>query len=141
MTDTSASRPSLFRPESLRARQLAWQGHAVLALGLPAAFTTVASLALAAATGALVIFGSYAHRVDMQGAILPSSGVIAISAPVSAWITNLAVREGEPVNKDALLYTLDLDTATKDGSTQQQIIKVLTSEREMLIQQIDRKTR
>jgi membrane fusion protein len=141
MTDTSASRPSLFRPQSLRARELTWQGHAVLALGLPAAFTTVASLALAAAAGALVIFGSYARRVDMQGAILPSSGVIAISAPVSAWIKNLAVREGEPVDKDALLYTLDLDTATKDGGTQQQIFKVLTSEREMLVQQIDRKTR
>jgi membrane fusion protein len=73
--------------------------------------------------------------------MLPSSGVIAISAPVATWIKNLAVREGEAVDKDALPYTLDLDTATKDGGTHQQIIKVLTSERKMIVQQIDRKTR
>ncbi len=141
MAEASASRPSLFRSQALRARELAWQGRPALALGLPAAFTTLASLALAAATAALVTFGSYARRVDMQGAILPSSGVIAISAPSPGWIKNLAVREGEPVDKDAPLYTLDLDTDTKDGGTQQQIIKVLTAEREMLVQQIERKTR
>ena len=133
MTDASASTPSLFRPQSLRTRELAWQGRPALALGFPAAFTTFVSLALAAATAALVAFGSYARRVDMQGAILPSTGIIAISAPSPGWIKNLAVREGEPINKDALLYTLDLDTATKDGGTQQQIIKVLTAEREMLV--------
>ena len=33
------------------------------------------------------------------------------------------MREGEAVEKGALLYTLDLDTATKDGGTQQRIIE------------------
>ena len=53
----------------------------------------------------------------------------------------LAVREGESVEKGTLLYTLDLDTATKDGRTQQQIIAAQTAAREMLTQQIDRKIR
>jgi len=89
----------------------------------------------------LIAFGSYARRVDMEGTVLPSAGLITISAPTSGWIEALAVREGEVVKKGAVLYTLDLDTATKGGSTQQMIINVLTDERAMLAKEIDRKTR
>jgi membrane fusion protein len=90
---------------------------------------------------ALVTFGSYARRVDMEGRILPSGGLVAILSPFPGWIAALAVREGDVVEKDARLYTLDLDTATKDGDTQQQIIKAQTAARETLTQQINRKTR
>jgi membrane fusion protein len=141
MTDIGASQRSLFRPESLRARELAWQGRPALALGLPAAFTSFASAALTAAIAALIAFGSYARRVDMEGTVLPSAGLMAISSPAPGWIAALAVREGEAVERGALLYTLDVDTATKDGSTQQQIIGAQTAAREMLTQQINRKTR
>jgi membrane fusion protein len=141
MTDVDTSQRSLFRPDSLRARELAWQGRAALALGLPAVFTSLASVALAAAIAALIAFGSYARRVDMEGTVLPSSGLMAISSPSAGWIAALAVREGEAVEKGTLLYTLDLDTATKDGKTQQQIIITQTTAREMLTQQIDRKAR
>jgi membrane fusion protein len=141
MTDIDASQRSLFRPESLRARELAWQGRPALALGLPAAFTSFASVALAAAIAALIALGSYARRVDMEGTVLPSAGLMAISSPSPGWIRALMVQEGEAVQEGTLLYTLDVDTATKDGSTQQQIINAQTAAREMLTQQIDRKTR
>jgi membrane fusion protein len=141
MTDTSTSQRSLFRPESLQARGLVWQGRAVLSLGLPTGFTTVSSVALAAATAALIIFGGYSRRVDMEGAVLPSTGVVAISAPSSGRIETLAVQEGEAVEKGAVLYTLDLDTATKDGATQQRIIDAEVGGREMLKREIERKTR
>ena len=142
MADIGTSQRSLFRPESLRARELAWQGRAGAGRwALPAAFTSFASVALAAAIAALITFGSYARRVDMEGTVLPSAGLMAISSPSAGWIAALAVREGEAVEKGTLLYTLDLDTATKDGSTQQQIINAQTAAREMLTQEIDRKTR
>jgi membrane fusion protein len=98
-------------------------------------------VALAAAAAALITFGGYSRRVDMEGAVLPSAGLIAISSPSPGWISTRAVREGETVERGALLYTLDLDTATKDGRTQQQIITAQTAARGMLTQQIDRKTR
>src|SRR2546423_8927987 len=110
MATPTTSPQKLFRPESLRARELAWQGRPTLALGLPTTFTSLASIVLAAATAALVTFGSYARRVDMQGAVLPATGLITISTPSPGWIRVLAAREGEPANKDAVLYTLDLDT-------------------------------
>jgi membrane fusion protein len=130
----------LFRPESLRARE-GWQGRPALAVGVPLAFASFASMALAAATAALITFGSYARRVDMEGTVLPSTGLMAISSSSAGWIAALAVREGEAVEKGALLYTLDLDTTTKDGSTQQQIINAQTATREMLTEEVDRKTR
>jgi membrane fusion protein len=131
----------LFRQQSLRARELAWEGQPALALGLPATFTTLASIVLIAATAALIMFGSYARRVDLQGTVLPDSGLITISAPSSGWIESLAVKEGEPVEQGTPLYSLDVDTATKGGGVQQAIANVLLNLREMLIQQIERKTR
>ena len=141
MTSIDTRQRGLFRPESLRAGELAWQGRSALALRLPVAFLSFASVALAAAIVALIAFGTYARRVDMNGVVLPSAGLIAISSPAAGWIEDLRVREGEVVEKGAWLYALDLDTSTKDGHTQQQIINTETATREMLTLEIDRKTR
>src|SRR6202035_2964077 len=66
-------------------------------------------------------------------------GVVAISAPSPARVERLAVQEGEAVEEGASLYTLDLDTATKDGGAQQRIIDAQTSGRAMLVQETQRK--
>jgi membrane fusion protein len=67
--------------------------------------------------------------------------LVSIPSPSPGWIEALSVHEGEAVEGGALLYTLNLDTSTKDGNTQQQIINAQTTAREMLTQEIDRKTR
>ena len=141
MSDTRTAQYRLFRPDSLQGRELAWQGRPALVVGIPAALVSFASLVLAAGIAALITFGSYARRVDMEGAVLPSAGLMAISSPSAGWIAALAVREGQAVEKGALLYTLDLDTTTEDGRTQQKIINAQTATREMLTQEVDRKTR
>jgi len=141
MSDTRIAQYRLFRRDSLRASELAWEGRPTLVVGVPATFVSFASMALAAAIAALIILGTYARRVDMEGAILPSAGLMAISSPSAGWIAALAVREGQIVEKGALLYTLDLDTITEDGRTQQQIINTQTAAQEMLTQEVDRKTR
>jgi membrane fusion protein len=144
LSNITVSQPSqhrLFRQQSLRAREFAWQGKPALALGLPTAFTTLASVALAAATTALIAFGTYARRVDLQGTVLPNTGLITISAPSPGGIESLAVQEGDLVEQGVPLYTLDVDTDTKVGGVQQLIANVLIAEREMLTQQIERKTR
>jgi membrane fusion protein len=141
MTDTRAAPYRLFRSESLRAYELDWQGRRALDLGLPAAFTSITAAALVAAAVALITLGGYSHRVDMEGTVLPSTGVIAISAPSSGRIEMLAVKEGQAVKKGEPLYTVDLDITTKDGGAQQRIIGAQTGERDMLAQEIERKTR
>jgi membrane fusion protein len=138
-TGVATTERSLFRPESFEARGMAWQGRAVLPLRLPVVFTTFSSMALAAAAAALLILGGYSRRVDMEGEVLPTTGVIAIAAPSQGRVDTLAVREGEAVAKGAPLYTLDLDTATKDGGAQQRIIDAQVSERAMLVLETQRK--
>ena len=138
-TSVATTQRNLYRPESFEARGLAWQGRAVFPLRHPVVITTFSSVALAAAAAALLIFGGYSRRVDMEGQVLPTMGVVAISAPSPGRVELLAVQEGEAVKKGAPLYTLDLDTATKDGGAQQRIIDAQTSGRAMLVQETQRK--
>lgn len=132
----SSLQQGLFRPESLRARETAWLGRPGLALDLSATFTSIGAVALAAATAALIAFGTYTRRVELQGAVMPDTGLVAISAPEHGQVVALSVHEGDNVQKNALLYTLNLDTATKDGATQQQITDALAAQRATFIQQI-----
>src|SRR5690348_7169722 len=104
MTHIDAPQRNLFRPESLRGRELAWQGRPAVALGLPAAFTSISSIALAAAIVALITLGAYSRRVDMEGTVLPSTGVIAITASSPGRIEALAAQEGQAVKKGDPLY-------------------------------------
>lgn len=140
MADATVARRGLFRRESLQTRASAWQGQPSLRLGLPATFTTIAAVAVAAALSALLAFGSYARRLDLDGAVLPTAGLIAISAPFSGWIESLAAREGAAVEKGTPLYTVDIDTGTKGGDVQQLIANILVPEREIFSREIDRKT-
>jgi membrane fusion protein len=125
----------------LLAGELAWQGRPALALGLPAAFTSISAAAVVVAAAALITLGGYTRRVDMEGAVLPNTGVIAIAAPSPGRIEALAFQEGDAVNKGDSLYTMDVDTITKDGGSQQRVIEAQTVERDMLAQEIERKTR
>jgi len=125
----------------LQSGELAWEGRPALALGLPAAFTSFSAVAVVAAAVALITLGGYSRRVDMEGTVLPKTGVIAIAVPSPGRIEAIAVEEGDAVKKGAPLYTMDLDTVTKDGGIQQRIIDAQTRERGMLEQEIERKTR
>lgn len=140
MASSSVSHGRLFRPASLRARELAWQGRASLSLGLPATFTSLASIGLAVALFALFVFGSYPRRVDLRGVVLPSAGLIGISAPSAGWISAVSAKEGDTVQKGAAIYTLQVGTDTKHGNVERRVSDVLSGERDTLQQQIERKT-
>lgn len=140
MTDTRTAPYRLFRSEALRTYELEWQGRRALDLGLPVTFTSITAAALAAAVIALITLGGYSRRVDMEGTVLPSTGVVEITAPSPGRIEMLTVKEDQAVKKEDPLYTMDLDTATKEGGAQQQIIAAQTSERDMLTHEIERKT-
>jgi membrane fusion protein len=135
----SGSDQGLFRPESLRARETAWLGRPAIRLGLPVTLSTVSSAVLAAALAVLVAVGTYTRRVDLDGVVLPRSGLISISAPNAGWIDQLTVHEGESVSQGAVLYTIDVDTSIKHGGTQQVIIDALTVQRTMLADEIERR--
>jgi membrane fusion protein len=133
----SASARPLFRREA--SVPDSWPGRCTAVAGLPATFTAVAAALLGIAVVALITFGEYTRRVDLGGVMLPTSGLIAVSAPVTGWIRHLNVTEGEAVAENTLLYTIDLDTSIKGGGLQQAIIDTLTARRNELNGAIERK--
>jgi len=137
----SGSRRELFRAESLQEQRTLWLGRHTLSLGLPATLSSLISTALVIAAAALVAFGSYARRVELRGVVLPSTGLVQVTSPAAGWVEALNVRDGDTVATGAPLYTLNTDTATRSGDTQQQILRSLAEQRSMLQLQIERKTR
>jgi membrane fusion protein len=129
----------LFRPESIEARRMLWLGRPAVALGLPAALSSIASVLMAAAAVALVTLGSYARRIDLHGLILPSAGLIQVSSPSAGWVQSMLVRDGQTVAAGTPLYLVNTDTANSTGNTQQQILQALASQRAILVDQIARK--
>jgi membrane fusion protein len=135
----NATTYTLFRPESIEARRMVWLGRPAVALGLPAALSSTASVLMVAATIALVTLGSYARTVELHGLVLPSSGLIQVTSPAAGWVQSMSVRDGQFVAADESLYIVNTDTANSSGSTQQQVLQALVSQRALLQDQIDRK--
>jgi membrane fusion protein len=136
-----ATRPALFRPESLQVPPMVWLGRHGLALGLPALLSSLVSFAMAAATAALVTFGSYARRVEVRGVLMPVSGLIQITSPVAGWVESIEVQDGQIVQNGTPLYVVNDDTATTDGDTQQHVLQALAVQRAVLGYQIARKVK
>ena len=100
MAERDVSRIALFRPQSLRTGELAWHGRPALTLGLPAAFTSISSVALAAAAVALITLGGYSRRVYYRW-WLPTISlslwlVFFLSVSLSDWRLVLISADGDP---------------------------------------------
>jgi membrane fusion protein len=135
----SATKVGLFRPESLEARQTVWLGRPAVSLGFPVALTSVASALIVIAAAALVAFGNYAQRIQLHGVVLPAAGLIEVSSPAAGWIESTHVRDGQVVVRGEPLYVVNIDTSTRNGNTQQQILRALATQRSVLVYQIARK--
>ena len=92
------------------------------------------------AAAALLTWGSYARRVELHGVVLPSTGLVQVASPAAGWVEALNVHDGDSVASGTRLYTLNTDTATRNGDTQQQILRSLAAQRSMLLFQINRET-
>ncbi len=137
----SLSAQPLFRPESLKARQLAWLGRPAINLGLPTRVVTFAAVLLAAAAAGVVVFGTYARRVNLHGVVVPQSGLVKISAPTGGWIKSINVSDGQEVSDGTILYNVNVDTTTTSGDTQQAILRALNTDRTSTNHEIEQKER
>src|SRR3954469_23185036 len=133
------TKKALFRPESIQARQMAWVGRHTLALGMPTRFLSASSVLAIAAMVTLLMYGSYARRVELRGVMLPAAGLIQVNAPVAGSVQRMDVKDGQTVTNGTPLYVINQETSTTSGDTQQKIIDALNDQRQTLLMQIDRK--
>jgi len=100
---------------------------------------SASSVLAIAATVTLLMYGSYARRVELRGVMLPATGLIQVNAPVAGFVQRMDVKDGQTVTKDTPLYVINQETSTTSGDTQQKIIDALNDQRQTLLMQISRK--
>src|SRR4029079_104686 len=102
-------------------------------------FVSISSCLMVALMLALVAFGSYARRENLHGVLLPASGLVQVAAPQGGAIRSISVVDGQKVRAGDVLYTIDIDTTSSDGATQQKILDALRHQRELLATKIEAK--
>ena len=102
----AVAQESLFRQEVLKARQGSWLGDIAIASPL----SRWALLALAATLGAAIVLflvlGHYTRRESVVGQLVPSAGLLGVTAPGAGTVTRVLVRDGDRVKAGDVLLEI-----------------------------------
>lgn len=96
----------LFREEVLRAQSTQWLGSIRIARPVGFAWVTGIALMLAAALIAYAVLGQVTRKARLAGMLVPSGGLITLSAPQAGTLTELLVHEGQLVTAGQALMRL-----------------------------------
>jgi membrane fusion protein len=107
----------LFRKEALHAQRSQWLGEINIAAPLSFVWWAALALALAGAIVLLLMFGQYSRHETVSGQLLPSAGLLTLSAQTTGTLTRTLVYEGEHVAAGQLLAEVSGETATNIGNT------------------------
>ena len=123
----------LFRSEVIQSKQASWMGPIHLAHN--PRFTIVASIALVLA-GALLAFGAWgkvARKVRVPGVLMPQWGTVELSPAVSGVLLEQRVKEGDWVEQGQVLFVVNTDKTTAEGSTASLLASHLAQRRSTLL--------
>lgn len=123
----------LFRTEVTQAKQASWLGRIHLAHN--PRFTAVASIALLLA-GGLVAFGAWgkiARKVRVPGVLMPHGGTVELSTSQSGVLQEQRVQEGDWVEQGQVLFVVNTDKASAEGSTAALLASHLAQRRSTLL--------
>ncbi len=126
---------SLFRKEALEANKTKAIGS--VALYCPPYRWVIIGLVglITVATLIFCFFGSYTKRENAIGALIPVEGVMDIVAVNAGTITELAIREGDSVEKGAPLVTISSEVSTRYGQTRETIAEQLDLQHGVLVRE------
>lgn len=130
----------LFRTDALSARADQWLGVTRAVQPWPLRIVAPAAVVIALAVVAFLVFGQYTARVRVQGVLVPSLGLIKLSAPQAARVLSLTVADGDEVTKGQVLYTLDLERHTTAGAASETVVVALKTQRDELKNELLRRT-
>ncbi len=123
----------LFRPEVTQAKQASWLGGIHLAHN--PRYTVVASVALLLAC-ALLAFGAWgkvARKVRVPGILMPQMGTLELSTAQSGVLREQRVQEGDWVEQGQVLFVVNTDKNTAEGSTAALLASHLAQRRSTLL--------
>lgn len=127
----------LFRQEVLDAKRGEWLGSIVVATPLSRWAWTLLAAALAATLVAFLVFGHYTRRESVTGQLVPSAGLINLTAISAGGIRRVWVHEGQSVHEGDPLVEIssDQDSAAL-GDTHALVGQQLSLQREHLEQDL-----
>lgn len=99
----------LFRQEVLDARRGEWLGSIIVATPLSRWVWTLLSLLLAGALVVLLVFGHYTRRESVSGQLVPSAGLVSLTATNAGSVTRVWVHEGQSVHQGDPLAEISSD--------------------------------
>jgi len=128
-----SSAPPLFRIEALNHAGNRAQGVVLLARPVGYSLVTVLFVGIAATIVAFFAFGSYTRKVDVQGLLTPSHGLIKVIPLQTGLISESRVKEGQPVNAGDVLFVLSSERQTAGrGNAEETISELLRARRDSL---------
>jgi membrane fusion protein len=123
----------LFRTEVTQYKQASWMGP--IHLAHHPRFSVVAGLALLLA-GALLAYGAWgtvARKVRVPGVLMPQWGTVELSSAISGVLLEQRVKEGEWVEQGQVLFVLNTDKISAEGSTASLLASHLAQRRSTLL--------
>lgn len=129
-TGATSTDAGLFRLEALQAQQDAWLGEIHLATPPHRILVMSVALALTAAILALLFFGHYTRRATVPGTLVPTSGLLNVTALHGGVVRAVDVHLGDVVRRGAPLLEIDSDLDSKAlGSTDAVVSAQLEAQR------------
>lgn len=90
-------RETLFRTEVMQVQSTQWLGS--IRIGRPPSFAWLTGIALALLAGllAFALLGEISRKARVSGVLLPTGGLIGVTAPQAGTVAELLVKEGDEV--------------------------------------------
>ena len=132
-TSSDSSPATLFRIEALS--HVGSSAHGVVLLARPLSYSilTLLFISIAATIISFFALSSYTRKVDVQGVLIPSHGLIKVIPAQTGLISESRVKEGQLVQAGDVLFVLSSDRQTAgQGNANQTISALLAARRDSL---------
>jgi membrane fusion protein len=124
---------SLFRKEAVDAQRVNWMGEISLAQPLRLTLLLAFAIAIAIAVGLLLVFGTYTKRWRVAGQLVPTNGLVSVSATNAGILSRVDAAEGMRVDAGSLLAVVTSPRATlREGDTAGAVEKYIAERRDGL---------
>jgi membrane fusion protein len=113
----SSSASPLFRPEAVAAQQAQWLGTVRLHRPWSYSAVTAVAVAMAASLIAFAVWGQVNRKTTATGLLMPTQGLMSVSAQAAGTVTERRVTEGQHVQAGDVLFVIDSARRSAIGDT------------------------
>ncbi|WP_051943814.1 MULTISPECIES: HlyD family efflux transporter periplasmic adaptor subunit [Luteibacter] len=128
----------LFRKEVFQSRQHRWLGSPRIVAPVPQRYAALAAVAFALGVLLWLCIGTYTRRVPAVGRLVPSKGLLSVSAQTPGTVVDVFVSVGQVVSKGSPLVVVSGERKSSAlGNTSAGIVATLTADQSRLTADLD----